>query len=78
MRFLAIVVLMFLVQNGDLTVSLDLAAYSLPKKARHLKGYFFVRGQNLKNSAKKIRNGNVTARRAEAVQISKSYVGGPA
>jgi hypothetical protein len=33
MRLLAIVALMFLVQNGDLTVSLDLAAYSLPEKS---------------------------------------------
>src|SRR5437868_141710 len=38
----------------------------------------FASGQNLKNSAKKIRKGNVTASSADASQISVSYAGGPA
>src|SRR5947207_8005762 len=37
----------------------------------------FANGQNLKNSAKKMRKGNVTASSAEASQISRSYAGGP-
>ena len=37
----------------------------------------FDNGQNLKNSEMKIRQGNVTANKADASQISISYAGGP-
>jgi hypothetical protein len=42
-------------------------------EARDMLAYSpFLNGQNLKNSAKKIKNGNVTANSADASQISTS------